>query len=600
MESKRMNVFKIINKKKIDNFYKQDFINEHFNKLSKEDAELAWNQLKDELLSSKKTYKIINIDKDISYILYRGSTEDSIMNELYGYYSDVYTGQKLVELISDWTSKNRRFFVGDLIEKSKEKSDKIITVYGLRRTGKTIGIYQTINELLKETDKIAFINMTNKNTMNDLKHDINILLNNEYQYIFIDEITLLEDFSLECTVLSNEFAKRTKLIMSGTDSYLLSLNEDNSLLARLEKINTTYMSFKEFKHLFPDRNIIDYVKTGGILDKDPNYILTHSEEYVKNSIIENIIKSINRSLKEDKDKLNLPTDNTKESNKKLYHIINKTIQESNKAFILSLITTLYKNNDLGSAFEQILKNSNKGLTDLEKDDIKLFKKKESDKIQEKIRIRLGINTAPYQNINQDELTDALRILRKIEVLDDYTVLRDKNESDSTVQIYTQPGLRYSQTEILVKELKNNSKFNNLSIKEKDEIETKILQETEGRLIEHMTIVNILKNYNNKKYNVCQYSSQYGEIDLVIYNIEDNILDLYEIKRSDKQVNEQAKWLTYNRLNKKVQEKIGISITNRYVLYRGLSYEDDILDIKEPTSNFKPHIVYKNIEEFLLQ
>lgn len=73
--------------------------------------------------------------------------------------------------------------------------DKVLILCGLRRTGKTTLIRQAILEM-DETNlnKTAFIQIRKTDTLSKLNKDLKKLSLLGYKYIFIDELTLMEDF----------------------------------------------------------------------------------------------------------------------------------------------------------------------------------------------------------------------------------------------------------------------------------------------------------------------------------------------------------------------------------------------------------------------
>ena len=84
-------------------------------------------------------------------------------------------------------AKLRDFVFGD-------QMDKVLILYGLRRTGKTTMIRQLLAEMDDETlSKAAFIQITAKNTLADVNKDLRALEKQGCRYVFMDEVTLMED-----------------------------------------------------------------------------------------------------------------------------------------------------------------------------------------------------------------------------------------------------------------------------------------------------------------------------------------------------------------------------------------------------------------------
>ena len=94
---------------------------------------------------------------------------------------------------------------------------KICILYGLRRTGKTTLLFQMLSEL--PIEKTAYIKVQTTDDMSRLTKDLKVLFELGYRYVFIDEITLLSDFSGTAAVLSDVFSMMgMKIVVSGTDS----------------------------------------------------------------------------------------------------------------------------------------------------------------------------------------------------------------------------------------------------------------------------------------------------------------------------------------------------------------------------------------------
>ena len=85
--------------------------------------------------------------------------------------------------------------------------DRVHILYGLRRTGKTTLIRQLISEMdVDMRAKSAFIQIQESKTLADVNHDLRILETRGYRYIFIDEVTLLDDFIQGAVLFSDIFA----------------------------------------------------------------------------------------------------------------------------------------------------------------------------------------------------------------------------------------------------------------------------------------------------------------------------------------------------------------------------------------------------------
>ena len=101
-----------------------------------------------------------------------------------------------------------------------EPQDKVFILYGLRRTGKTTMIRQIFAEMSDtELTKAAFIQITAKDTLADVNRDLKALEAQGFRYVFLDEVTLMEDFIEGAALFSDVFAAcGMKIVLSGTDS----------------------------------------------------------------------------------------------------------------------------------------------------------------------------------------------------------------------------------------------------------------------------------------------------------------------------------------------------------------------------------------------
>ena len=101
-----------------------------------------------------------------------------------------------------------------------EPQDKVFILYGLRRTGKTTMIRQIFVEMSDaELSKAAFIQITARDTLADVNGDLKALEEQGFRYVFLDEVTLMEDFIEGAALFSDVFAAcGMKIVLSGTDS----------------------------------------------------------------------------------------------------------------------------------------------------------------------------------------------------------------------------------------------------------------------------------------------------------------------------------------------------------------------------------------------
>ena len=135
--------------------------------------------------------------------------------------------------------------------------NKIISLIGMRRTGKTYYLYQKINELLQKKvkiEQILYINFEDERLSNISKHELGELLDEFYSlypenykkkiYIFLDEIQNVDDWG---QVVRRFFDKKnTNMAITGSSAKLLSKEIATSLRGRCYSIEVWPYSFAEF------------------------------------------------------------------------------------------------------------------------------------------------------------------------------------------------------------------------------------------------------------------------------------------------------------------------------------------------------------------
>ena len=120
-------------------------------------------------------------------------------------------------------------------------------LYGLRRTGKTVLLQQWLFHLpYEERKKAAFITIEGEDFI-DIKHDLNILRDNGYKYIVLDEITSSKDFIECCSSLSDNYcASGMKIFIAGKDSLSLFFSINDGLYDRDYTLHTTHIPYGEW------------------------------------------------------------------------------------------------------------------------------------------------------------------------------------------------------------------------------------------------------------------------------------------------------------------------------------------------------------------
>ncbi|MEJ5352670.1 MAG: ATP-binding protein [Melioribacteraceae bacterium] len=135
-------------------------------------------------------------------------------------------------------------------------SNKIISIIGSRRTGKTYYLYQIISELLKTVDKenILYINFEDER-LNLKSEDLRLIIDAYYElypekkdslYIFFDEVQTIPNWEKFVRRLYDTVTKN--IIITGSSSKLLSKEIASSLRGRAIWYELFPLSFSEYLH----------------------------------------------------------------------------------------------------------------------------------------------------------------------------------------------------------------------------------------------------------------------------------------------------------------------------------------------------------------
>jgi hypothetical protein len=465
-----------------------------------------------------------------------------------------------------------------------ECNDKVLIVYGLRRTGKTTMIRQILNELPDgEFNRAAFIQITIHNTMADLDHDLRLLENKGYKYVFIDEVTLMEDFIEGAAIFADIYASSgMKIILSGTDSLGFAFTEMDQLYDRCIVLHTTFIPYREFEEVLGIEGIDNYIQYGGTMsigginyNSDiPFMNAGKAEEYIDTSIARNIQHSLKiyqhgghfRSLLELYEK------------GELTNVINRVIESFNHRFTRSVIESAFMSHDLAMTAVNLRKDRMQPVDLNENIDL--------DKVTHGIKKMLDILNKEEQSIDIDEshlvqIKEYLTILDLISEIDLESLPSVK--AKNTITVIAQPGLRYAQAGAIITNLLDDIKFRELSLMERRRILDRLLSEIKGRMMEEIILLESKIANPDKKVFKLQFAI--GEFDMVVFDPAKMNCRIYEIKYSRERVPEQYRFLTDAEKCAMTVHDFG-DIVEKIVIYRGDS------------TSAENGIRYVNAEEYL--
>ncbi|WP_029231730.1 AAA family ATPase [Butyrivibrio sp. VCB2006] len=448
---------------------------------------------------------------------------------------------------------------------------RICVLYGLRRTGKTIMLFQAISELPLE--QTAYIKMKSSDDMGMLNKDLRQLSVMGIKYAFIDEVTLMEDFIDSASLLSDIYAASgMKIVLSGTDSLGFMLSIDDELYDRAYTIHTTFIPFREYARLLNIHNLDEYIRYGGTFrlgesDYGSDEYLDDglafrddesTRKYIDTAIARNIQHSLScyrygghfRHLIDLYDKNELTS------------AINRIIEDMNHRFVLSVLTRDFVSHDLGSVRQIDRKRAivDGKVSALDSIDVK--------KVTERLKRILEIRNNDERRVELTdehviEIKDYLKILDLIMDCPSRTIGTSKEVERI---IFTQPGMRYCQAQALVYSLMADEAFMKYPLVERNRICNTILEDVKGRMLEDIVIMETRKRMPRYK-NVFKLSFPIGEYDMVIQDENDLTCEIFEIKHSSEVIDDQFKHLVDKEKNEKTEFQFG-TIVSRNVLYNG--------------------------------
>ena len=463
-----------------------------------------------------------------------------------------------------------------------EQQDKVFILYGLRRTGKTTLIRQIIlNMKPEERQKTAFIQIKSSDTLSDVNADLRTLEEQGYKYIFVDEVTLMEDFIEGAALFSDIYASSgMKLVLSGTDSLGFIFTKHEQLYDRCIMLHTTFISYREFEQVLGIQGIDNYIRYGGTMSisgvnyNDSTFTTKQStDEYIDSAIARNI----QHSLKYYQDGGHFRNLYDLYEKGELTSAINRVVEDINHRFTKEVLTRTFSSHDLSLSARNLLHDRENA--------VDLYQTIDKEAVTATLKSMLDILDKEEQKVEIDE-THAAQIKEYLAMLDllmevDLQYLPHVNRHGS-ITVITQPGMRYAQATALVNSMMLDEKFSTLSAVERKRILERILREIKGRMMEDIVLLET--KLSNPDKEVFQLQFAVGEFDMVVVDSKALTCEIFEIKYSKEVVPAHYRHLTDEEKCAQTEHRYG-TITSRTVIYRGKTTESD-------------NIKYINVEEYL--
>lgn len=191
---------------------------------------------------------------------------------------------EIKQLIKEIISEFHITGIPDLIERKTQvpnfkKINKIITIIGPRRAGKTYFLYQIMKELKIPLNEILYLNFADERIKNIKQDELQLILDaygelypNYKPTIFFDEIQEVSDWDLFVLRLQNQ---KYTIYITGSNSRMLSVEIATQLRGRTYTVEILPFSFSEylfFKNINLNKNW-EHTKMKYIVKKEfENYI----------------------------------------------------------------------------------------------------------------------------------------------------------------------------------------------------------------------------------------------------------------------------------------------------------------------------------------
>ena len=495
----------------------------------------------------------------------------------------VKTGRELADwadLVSGWDF--REVFPKILKFLRSPAESRVLIVYGIRRTGKTTMLQQAVRSLTREEfAAAAYVKVRSGDTLEKMDERLSRLHAKGVRYVFVDEVTLMEDFIDGASLFSDVYAPMgMKIVLSGTDSLGFWMSTNQELFDRAYLLHTTFVPFREYSRLLGIDDIDEYIDYGGLLKRgekdfdDPAIrepdASFRDDESTRRYIDTAIARNIQHSLACCEGGRYFGTLRALYERDELTNAVNRVIEDMNHEFLASVLTRPFRSSDLGIVSRQLLTDRDPARRR------RLDKMLDRGAVTAELMRLLDIRNAERQTVRVSD-ADAESIkayLKKLDLVRDCPVrqLRNGKVIEVVRPLFTQPGMRYCQAEALVHAVVGDSSFAKLPSAEREYVSGRILDDVRGRMLEDIVLLETLEAtpcprdiFSGREVFKLQFES--GEYDMVVRDLRTDTCAVYEVKHSAEAVDEQARHLRDEALLKAAEKAFG-KVVSRTVLYRG--------------------------------
>ena len=501
--------------------------------------------------------------------------------------TDVVWGSQLREMSDLPEGTERRECFGRLRDYLGRRDAMVCVLYGLRRTGKTMMIYQALADMTDdELERTAYITVGTGNTMSDLRIDMNRLNSQGFDTFFVDEVTRLKDFVGFSYFFSDIMAARgARVVLTGTDSLSFRIAERQDMYGRTVMIHTTHIPYREHSRLLGIDDIDDYIRYGGIFrggeleieDPDASRDLMafgtrqDVDDYIGLAVAGNIENTLEHT---DSSRFGPLYQAHREG--RFRDVINRLVEDINHRFLLSVLNEEFRSRDLENLERNLLQR--RGLDDGTLDMV------DWSAVLERLKATLDIRDRDDDRLDDAFVGKLREYLRDMDLFVDMpAVSEDPSEDLSGHTLCLQPGLRYFHAVAMIRALEDDESMAVLPVEVRDVVSEVARVTVAGHILEEAVLYDTMEAASGR-LEVFKLFLNDGEVDMVVRDRDALTCVLVEVKHSDRRYGTQTRHLRNARITSYVESRFG-RVVGRYVLYRGEDAEEGC-------------VKYLNVEEYL--
>jgi len=523
-------------------------------------------------------------------------------------YSGIKTGRELsdwADFVSGWDFRD---VFSDIVKFLRWPTEsKVLVVFGIRRTGKTTMLQQAVRALTREEfSKAAYIKVKAGDTLESMDDRLSRLHGRGVRYVFIDEVTLMDDFIDGASLFSDVYAPMgMKIVLSGTDSLGFRMSIDQELFDRAYMLHTSFVPFREYSRLLKIDDIDEYISYGGLLKRGEKNLddplanepdaSFRDEESTRRYIDTAIARNIQHSLACCRDGRYFGVLRELYEKDELTNAINRVIEDMNHEFLASVLSRPFKSSDLGIASRQLMTDR------MAERRRRLDRMLDKGAVTKELMRYLDIRNSTSLSVRvSDEHAAAIKAyLGKLDLIRDCPVRRFRGDSveDGVRVLFLQPGMRFCQTEALVRAMMKDSSFAAAPPEEQEYVTGRVLDDVRGRMLEDIVLMETLavtprprEIFSGREVFKLQFET--GEFDMVVRDLDTRTCELFEVKHSKERANEQFRHLVDVDLVSRTEKAFG-KVSSRTVLYRGTDFDhpDGVAyrNVETYLKNLRPHI-----------